>query len=433
MEQELTSLIKAALKGSSDFETLETLVRDTSLRIGASILETMINSDRSDQQPTFTHPDGTTMKYTGRKEKTFVTVLGDITLKRAYYIDENGRGYFPRDEKLGFGKGCLSDGVKRMVGHTASRISFNESSQMIENLSAIHVGAKQIERASEELGREIAEDEKNIVKDGIPCSKTMYIGIDGTGCPVRKEETEGRKGKQPDGSAKTREVKLAVTFSADSRDKEGTPVRDKGSVTYNAAIESAATGDLDNNISDFTARVERESKRRGFDKAERQVILGDGAKWIWNIAGESYPKAIQIIDLYHAKGTISRVPKEIFGTDSDYGKRWGKELRDDLEAGEIDTILEKLEPYLEDFKEAKSCRKYLINNRERLNYPKFKKMGLSTSSGIVESGCRHVIGARVKQSGMHWTVDGANSIIALRCSILSGRFDDFMIERKKSA
>jgi len=127
------------------------------------------------------------------------------------------------------------------------------------------------------------------------------------------------------------------------------------------------------------------------------------------------------------------VPKEIFGTDSDYGKRWGKELRDDLEAGEIDAILEKLEPYLDDFKEAKSCRKYLINNRERLNYPKFKKMGLSTSSGIVESGCRHVIGARVKQSGMHWTVDGANSIIALRCSMLSGRFDDFMIKRKKSA
>ena len=426
-------MIKEALKGSSDFEALETLVRDTSLRIGADFLMKMINSNRDDCQPMFIHPYGAKMKYAGRKEKTFVTVLGDITLKRAYYIDENGRGYFPRDNKLGMEKDSLSDGVRRMIGHTASVLSFKESSQMIENLSTLHVTAKQIERASEKLGEEISDNEKIIVKDGTPCSKTMYLGIDGTGCPVRKEETEGRKGKQPDGSAKTREVKLAVTFSADSRDKNGTPVRDKGSVTYSAAIESASTGDLDENLSDFAARVERESQRRGFDKADRQVILGDGAKWIWNIAGESFPKAIQIIDLYHAKGTVSRVAKEIFGTKSDFGKVWGKELRNDLEAGRIDTILEKLKPYTEDFKEAESCRKYLINNRERLNYPYFREMGLSTSSGIVESGCRHVIGARVKQSGMHWTVQGANAIIALRCSKLSGRFDDFMAGRKKSA
>lgn len=426
-------MVKQVIEGSSNFETLETLVKDTSLRIGAGILETMLNSDKTDQQPTFTHQDGTIMKYAGRKEKTFVTVLGDITLKRAYYTDDNGRGYFPRDKKLGMEKDSLSDGVRRMIGHTASVLSFKESSQMIKNLSTLNVTAKQVERASEKLGKEISENEKNIVKDGIPCSKTMYLGIDGTGCPVRKEETEGRKGKQPDGSAKTREVKLAVTFSADSRDKNGTPVRDKGSVSYNAAIESAATGDLDKNISDFASRVERESKRRGFDKSERQVILGDGAKWIWNIAGELFPKAIQIIDLYHAKGTISRVAKEIFGTDSAFGKLWGKELRDDLEAGKIDTILEKLKPYLGDFNEADSCKKYLINNRERLNYPYFRKMGLSTSSGIVESGCRHVIGARVKQSGMHWTVEGANSIIALRCSKLSNRFEDFMTERKKIA
>ena len=90
---------------------------------------------------------------------------------------------------------------------------------------------------------------------------------------MRKEETEGRKGKQPDGSSKTREVKLAVTFSADSLDKNGIPTRDKGSVTYNAAIESAATGDLDKNVSEFACRIERETKRRGFDKAERQVSM----------------------------------------------------------------------------------------------------------------------------------------------------------------
>ena len=147
---------------------------------------------------------------------------------------------------------------------------------------------------------------------------------------MRKEETQGRKGKQPDGSSKTREVKLAVIFSTDTRDKNGKPVRDKGSVTYNAATESAATGDLEENISDFARRVERETRRRGFDKAKRQVVIGDGAVWIWNIACELFPNAIQIIDLYHAKGTISNAAKEIFGSENDFGKQWGKERRDDL-------------------------------------------------------------------------------------------------------
>ena len=185
--------------------------------------------------------------------------------------------------------------------------------------------------------------------------------------------------------------------------------------------------------SEFACRIERETKRRGFDKAKRQVILGDGAIWIWNIAGEVFPNAIQIIDLYHAKGTISNAAKEIFGTESDLGKQWGKERRDDLEAGRIDTILDKLEPFVEKCKEANSCRNYLTKNRKRLNYPYFRKLGLCTSSGIVESGCRHVIGSRVKQSGMHWIVQGANAIIALRCSKLSGRFNDFMAGRRKSA
>ena len=155
--------------------------------------------------------------------------------------------------------------------------------------------------------------------------------------------------------------------------------------------------------------------------------------WIWNMASELFPNAIQIIDLYHAKGTISKAAKEIFGVENEIGKQWGKERRDDLEAGRIDEILNKLEPFLGTYEEAESCRKYLVKNRECLRYPLFRRMGLCTSSGIVESGCRHVIGARVKQSGMHWTVREANAIIALRCSKLSGRFEYFMAGRRKPA
>ena len=129
-----------------------------------------------------------------------------------------------------------------------------------------------------------------------PCdAPTLYLGLDGTGVPARKTEVEGREGKQPDGSAKTREAKLAVVWSAQTPDKAGRPVRDPGSATYNAAIESIASRDTDTEPAPFARRILREAERRSFDKAERRVILGDGAPWIWNFADEHFPDAIQIV------------------------------------------------------------------------------------------------------------------------------------------
>ena len=244
-----------ALTGALNFETLEGVVRETSLRIGAEVLESMINAANDNVSASITHPDdGTVLTYAGKRAKTFVTVVGDITLTRAYYTNGTGRGYFPQDRTLGFDTDSLSGGVKRMIGHTAGILSFQASSLMIKNLAGLHVGSKQVERAGEALGEEIIRTEKSEVVEMPSGSATMYLGVDGSGCPMRKEETAGRTGKQPDGSAKTREVKLAVVFSADSRDSNGKPTRDVGSVSYNAAIESAATADVDKSLSE---RIER--------------------------------------------------------------------------------------------------------------------------------------------------------------------------------
>jgi hypothetical protein len=180
VEFEITDLVQNALQGSLSFDSLETLVRETSLHIGAQLLETLINAHPADSAPSITHPDGTALTYAGKREKTFVTVVGDITLNRPYYTNSQGRGYFPLDHQLGFDSDCLSAGVKRMIGHTAGSLSFEESSRMIHHLASLHVGTKQVERAAEALGEEIAQAEKSAVLEGVPCSNTMYLGIDGT-------------------------------------------------------------------------------------------------------------------------------------------------------------------------------------------------------------------------------------------------------------
>lgn len=408
------------------------------MRIAARAVETRLNVDHSDHSgPTLPCPCGKVARYAGRRTKTFTTALGEMTLERAYYHCEACKsGFFPRDRALGAEGGSFSPAVTRMVGLSAAMVSFAESSELMRELAGVAVDTKHVERAAEALGAEIACDEREYVEpagDSEPIAQTLYLGMDGTGVPIRKEELEGRQGKQPDGTAKTREVKLCTVWSAEGRDEKGTPVRDEGSVTYSAAIESAAQRDTDRAPSAFAARVVREARRRGFERAARRAVLGDGAKWIWNLADEHFPDAVQIVDLFHAKGYLSDVGKAIYGATSDLAQVWARERHEELDEGRLDELLRALSKHAAKNEEARKCGEYVERNRERMRYPEFRAQGLCTSTGVVEAGCKTAIGTRLKRAGMHWTVRGADAIIALRCCKLSGRFEDFWERRSAAA
>lgn len=368
----------------------------------------------------------------GRKKKRFLTVLGVLELERAYYhCAACQAGFFPRDLALGFFEGSLSPGVLRMVAAAASSVSFLEASQLMDELAGIELDPKQVERYAEALGEEIERDEREHVLPPDPqvLPPTLYLSMDGTGVPMRKSELEGRTGKQEDGSAKTREMKLCAVFSAEGRDEEGVPVRDQGSVSYSLAIESAASQDDDSTRSLFAQRVQRESQRRGFDRAARQVILGDGAPWIWGIADELFPGAVQIVDRFHAKQHASEVAKAIFGGGDPRSVSWAEERHVDLDEGRIEELLTALEPFQEQSEDARRAHDYFFKNRERMRYKDFRQRGLCTSSGVIEAGCKRVVGDRLKRCGMHWTLRGANAIGALRACRLSARFPDFWDRR----
>lgn len=413
-----------------DLEAVEMAARRQVLRLAARALEQRLNADTSDHAgPEQPCPCGGSAQYHGRHEKTFESALGPLRLERAYYHCERCEsGFCPRDRALGLEGSSLSPGVLRMTASTAALVSFEESSGLLHELAGVEVSAKQVERVAEGLGAEIAVDEGKQVEKMSPVAPTMYLGMDGTGVPMRAPEVAGRPGKQSDGSAKTREAKVVTIWTAESRDKEGKPTRDPGSITYSAAIESAATLDTSPELSDFAARVLREASRRGFAEATRQVVLGDGSPWIWNTASELFPEATQILDRFHAKEHLSTVGKIIFG-DSEAGKAWIQQRDDELDGGRLSSLVQALHPYARQYQEARGCIHYLWNNRRRMRYPKFHQQGLCTSTGVVEAGCKIVIATRLKRAGMHWTVKGANAIIALRCSKLSGRFEDFWERR----
>ena len=248
----------------------------------------------------------------------------------------------------------------------------------------------------------------------------MYISMDGTGVPVLPSETVGRKGKNETGDAKTREARLGCVFTQTRVDHSGDPVRDEDSTTYVGAIESAE---------EFGPRIYAEAVRRGVREAGEVVVLGDGATWIWTIADLHFYGATQILDLYHALDHVTVVAKSVHGVIDKKAKKSLDGRTEQLKKGDIKALLRSLKRLHPEENEARLILsreiEFFRKNRERMRYDEFQKRGLFVGSGVVEAGCKTVIGRRLKQSGMRWTVRGANAIIALRCCQISGKWEGY--------
>src|SRR6202162_737671 len=315
--QEIETLLNRQAVEDLDLEALELAVRQQALQLAGAAVEQRLNADTSDEQGSRIRCGcGQEARLVGRRSKQVQSVLGPLQLERAYYhCSSCGHGFCPRDEHLGIENTSLSPALTRMLGTVGVMVSFEEGGELLTELAGVAGDAKQGERPAEALGKEIAEDQRHYTEplDPLPLPQTLYLGMDGTGIPLRAEELAGRTGKQPDGSAKTGEVKLCTIWSAESLDTEGTPVRDEGSISYSAALESASTLDTAAERAPFAQRVGREALRRRFEQALHQVVLGDGAPWIWNIAEDQFPEAVQIVDRFHAKQHLSELGKALYG------------------------------------------------------------------------------------------------------------------------
>jgi hypothetical protein len=302
-------------------------------------------------------------------------------------------------------------------------------------LAGLEVTTKSVERTAEAVGAAIAAREQReigqamqldlpvIVGEPIPI---LYVQMDGTGVPVVKKETEGRKGKTAGQPAHTREVKLGCVFTQTSWDEEGYAMRDADSTTYTGAIETAE---------EFGKRIYLEAWNRGWSRAQTKVVMGDGAEWIWNLADQHFPGAVQIVDLYHARQHLWDLVRRLHPNDPASQADWMKiHQRRLLDKGKIAKLvlalrsIESSNPEVLD--KIRTEADYFERNAARMQYPKFRRQHLFVGSGVIEAGCKTVIGSRLKQSGMFWTVRGANSIIALRCCHLNGRFEDYWESRR---
>ena len=411
---------------------LEEAMRAALASAGATLLQAVL--DQQDDGYAGPHAGcagcGGQAVHAGSRPKTITTVLGEVTLRRAWYHCAACKGGFaPRDRQLGLlPGGALSPGLAEMAALAGAEASFARAAALIAGLAGIALSPRTIERSAEASGaaaRAGAAAEATAIRERrivplpppAPVPDMLYVEVDGTGVPVRASETAGRAGKGEDGSAGTREVKLARFFTVSRLDDDGRPVTDPGSSTYVATFDGK----------DALAKLVRaEYLRRGGEHHRQVVALGDGAAWIWTMAGDLYPHATCIVDIYHAREHLHDLAGHLAFITPD-PQQWLAERSAELDAGNVEAVIAAARACpLEGIKATELDTKvgYFEHNTHRMRYARFRKLGMFTGSGHIEAACKQIVVQRAKQSGMHWTVDGAASIIALRTQHASGRWDE---------
>jgi hypothetical protein len=399
------------------------------LKLGAGVLGNLLAADPGYRGPRIDCGAGHQSEFTAYRDKTFDTVLGPVTISRAWYhCAECGHGRAPRDAELGLTGTSMSPGLAAMNDRAAAAGPFARAAGLLDDLAGVRLTAKRVERSAGASGTAKATAGRDraalitarrlVPLPPAPLPDKLYAAIDGTGVPVTAREAAGREGKGEDGRARTREVKLAVFFTQDKLDKDGYPIRNPGSSSYIATFEPASV---------FAGLVEAEGIRRGAHHVRQITILGDGAPWIWNIATAKFPEATQIVDLYHAREHLHDLARVLEFMLGDQREEWLAARLDDLDYGDIDGICAAARAYpLVGVKrdELDKALGYFENNAPRMRYRWFRSRGLFVGSGAVEAGCKSVIGQRLKQSGMRWTIAGADAIIALRCREASSQWEE---------
>jgi Uncharacterised protein family (UPF0236) len=424
-------------RGRIDLEAVEMAVRSALHRAGAAALSQLLAFPApTDEQRTVACPCGQQAHYHELRTKPVLTAVGPVQVSRPYYLCSSCHaGQFPVDVELDIENTEFSPGVRRMQALVGQEAPFDHGREQMKVLAGLEVTTKSVERTAEAIGADIAQREQGeiqkalqldlpvVVGEPIPI---LYVQMDGTGVPVVRKETVGRPGKTEGQPAHTREAKLGCVFTQTGWDKKGYPIRDPDSTTYTGAIETAEA---------FGKRLYLEAGKRGWSRAQKKVVMGDGAEWIWNLADEHFPGAIQIVDLYHARQHLWEVARRLYPHDEGKQKAWMKVYQKRLlDKGKIERLVAVLRSIESDNPEVvekiRTEADYFERNAERMRYPQFRRQHLFVGSGVIEAGCKTVIASRLKRSGMFWTVRGANAILALRCAHLNGRLEDYWEVRR---
>jgi hypothetical protein len=391
------------------------MIRAAVAHIGAEAMRTVLQdrADRADAQRV-TPPNMTRER---RSPIWIRSLWGDFPIWRAYYTRQGGGdGSAPADSLLGLWSSC-TPATARILSKLTALMPFEAAADLLRETTAATLSGRHFHRLTAEAAAAARRWTAGRKPSG-EAPDTLYISYDGIGTPMRKECLAGRRGRGPDGKARTREMRLGCVFTQTKVDADGKPVRDPDSTTYLAGLLPADR---------FGRAVKAEAVRRGARKARRVVVLSDGANWCGKTAAMNFPKAVHILDFYHAAEHLRELCRALFGEGREatvHFRLWRRALR----RGKAEAVFVQAHGVLPQARDPDDARRnlaYLEHNRPHMHYDLYRSQGLFVGSGVIEAGCKTVVAQRAKLSGMLWGEKGVQDVLTLRCLLLGGELDRF--------
>jgi len=343
------------------------------------------------------------------------TLFGAVSITRhGYYDAQAGSSRYPLDEALQLLDG-FTPATAKLICRFASREPYQVASTELAATTGLRIDPRRIQRLVQKVGPAFRKLQ-NALPQQEEKAPRMYVLADGTGIPMRPDVLRGRKGKQPDGSAKTQEVKVGCVFSEHPQADED-PVRDPHSTTYVATMKPS---------DQFGPMLRAEARRRNIGAADEMVFISDAAHYFKEIARTCFPQATWVLDFYHASEHLHELVHTIYNPETkkaqNLARMWTRWLLND----KVDRIVKRARQLAPQglLENINHQLQYFEKHRDGMMYKTFSDKGYFIGSGVVEAGCKTLIGKRLKQSGMFWSEDGAENILAFRSAIFSENYDD---------
>jgi hypothetical protein len=437
-----------------DLEQLEERVVKTSQQMGRRLLEGILDSRLREQRPVARRQGrcGHHQRLVGERPKHLLTLVGPVTFVRPYYqclgVPEAEtsctHGEAPDDGVWGVHERRTTSGVQREISYLCGRLTFEEAADSLCRHVPLEMSARQALSLMRPVGQALAKAEDRQVKSVQAQAKQarsqpaeerqtkqverLYIEVDGVLARMRRGSVPMEKQERHRHGDVYREIKVGAVFRAERGSKRSelvpgvyvdTPEPD--SLRY-VARRTAKGG--------FDWLLYHLAEQGGLSQAQQVVVIGDGAPWIWNLAAEHFPGAVQIVDLYHAKEHVWDVAHAVFGSGTAAATAWATHACSLLEEGQSEALvsaIEGLPPILPEPGQARSGPEravdYFTTNAARMRYPVFRAQGMHLGSGIAEAACKTIVSTRAKRSGMRWTPEGIDALLPVRTGVLNGAFD----------
>lgn len=440
-----------------DLQHLEQCILENMLELGRRSMETILVSEAREEPMAVPQEGrcGHRLKRAGEREKTVLTLMGPLLIKRAYYHCKEEKqaegesqrrcpGTVPFDEQWGLTRRQASPGVQRVVAKLAARLTFEEAAEAIADVLPVLLSARQVGSLIQPIGEAFAQQETDLANQYLcqggekrrsegeqqeeqgEAIRRLYVEVDGVMARLRRGSVPMERQEEERAGDVYREIKVGAVFL-------GLPGHERSDLVPGVMVDACGPKQYvarQATAEEFAPLVYALARQMGLLRARQVVILGDGARWIWKLADEQFPGAIQIVDEYHAREHVWNVARAAFAAEPDVRDAWATRVIELLGNGQVQEVIaaiEKLPALIPEPGKTKSVQEteaaYFRHNAHRMQYPVFRVQGMHLGSGIAEAACKTVVSTRAKKSGMRWLPHGLATVLAVRSALLSSLFD----------